>query len=56
MTPARFSTALLAIATTIRPANASLMPIVAIAGSSASTNQSATNAAEAAEIPSSASV
>ena len=46
--PTTFSTALPAIATTTRPANASEMPSESIVGSSASTNQSETNAASSA--------
>ena len=45
MTPVAFSTALPAIATMTRPANASEMPSWSIVGRSACTNQSETNAA-----------
>src|SRR5689334_20361577 len=53
-TPTTFSTALPAMATITRPANASEIPSESIEGSSATTNQSETNAAstpETANIP-----
>ena len=53
--PATFSTALPAMATTTRPTNASDQPSWAIAGRSAPTNHSDTNAAATAAVPSSPS-
>ena len=55
-TPTTFSTALPAIATTTRPANAWLMPSASVAGLSAETNQSLTNAAARPAPPSTTTV
>ena len=55
-TPTTFSTALPAIATTTSPANASLIPSASVAGLSAVTNQSLTNAAATPAPPSTATV